>query len=158
MPEWKFVRELGTETVTSFTKAEGGEWIADEVFIDKDNLKNLVAMVQNGQELADEGWLPAARLFLGLDAPPEPKYPECEKVSAVSDASNQIGTFLDWLPSQGIHLARWQKDDWGEEGMVPNRTPIQELLAKFFEIDQDKLEEEKRAMLGALREANDAKD
>lgn len=109
-------------------------------------------------------------------------YPEHDKLSAISDKSQAIGEFLEWMSGQGIQRMRWREDltdrilcpnisdvhsrcspticdgdglltitveDW-----VPDGRSIQTLLAEFFEIDQDKIEAEKRAMLDGLREAN----
>ena len=41
---------------------------------------------------------------------------------------------------------------------LPLRQPLTSLLAEFFEIDEDKLEEEKRAMLEACRATHEKKD
>lgn len=69
------------------------------------------------------------------------EYPEHEKLSAIQDQSQQIGMFLDWLqetyPYESAELPR-----------------IQKLLAEYFEIDEDKLEEEKRLMLRTCRAHN----
>jgi hypothetical protein len=83
------------------------------------------------------------------------EYPEHEKLHAIKDKSQAIGEFLDFfLPSKGIVLmesfsARRPHD------YVPTRRSIYSLLAEFFNIDQDKLDAEKEAMLTVLREAND---
>lgn len=38
---------------------------------------------------------------------PEPKCPECEKLKAVSDQSQTVGEFIDWLQSEkGMTLAK----------------------------------------------------
>lgn len=80
------------------------------------------------------------------------KYPEHEKLLKVKDQSQVCGEFLDWLQGGGYHLGRYN-----EEGTrlythtVPHLT---KLLAEFFQIDQAKLEEEKRAMLDELRAAH----
>jgi hypothetical protein len=85
-------------------------------------------------------------------------YPEHEKLTQIRDKSQLVGEFLDWLSQQGYYICRWQ--DEGDNGQ-PKRIPAtaddiariheDEYLADFFGIDQDKLEEEKRAMLDALR-------
>jgi hypothetical protein len=48
-------------------------------------------------------------------------YPEHEKLQAVSEQTQAIGEFLDWLNSQGVHLMTWREDltdtrpdDWCE--------------------------------------------
>lgn len=43
---------------------------------------------------------------------------------------------------------------WRPEGYYPIRKSTEQLLAEFFEIDLRKVEDEKRAMLDAIRKAN----
>lgn len=88
----------------------------------------------------------------GRGATPAP-YPEHEKLKRVADRSQAIGEFVDWLHTQGVTLAHWHNCTQ----LVPHGTPIEKLLARYFEIDLDKIEEEKRAMLAALRGADDAR-
>ena len=38
------------------------------------------------------------------------KYPECEKLSAVSGESNKLGSFIDWLAERGIVLAEYPEN------------------------------------------------
>jgi len=79
-------------------------------------------------------------------------YPEHDKLSAVRERSQAIGEFIEWLPSKGLHLAEFVEDsDPLNDGvlMLAHR-PIVELLAEFFEIDLNKIEQEKRAMLSSL--------
>lgn len=118
-------------------------------------------------------------------------YPECEKMKDVSDLSQAIGEFIDWLPSQGLCVAekitrklcpggglfaKWTcaggrkindrtEDDEGEcpvcegSGEVDRNEPywlpaginIEQLLAKHFEIDLTKVDDERRSMLAAMR-------
>jgi hypothetical protein len=90
-------------------------------------------------------------------------YPECEKLRRVSYTSNQIGEFLDWLREEkGITLCKWQDTirhsneigDYTPQGyyIVTERT--EQLLADFFEIDLNKVEEERLALLNELRGRN----
>lgn len=74
-------------------------------------------------------------------------YPEHEKIEKVQLESNTIGEFLDWLPSKDIQLGTWTES--GE--FIPLHRNIEKLLAEFFEIDLEKIEQEKRAMLELLR-------
>lgn len=76
--------------------------------------------------------------------------PECEKLRAVKEKSQAIGEFLDWLSSQGIVLAAWNTD--GCDRLELRRGSIEELLAEYFNIDLDKVETEKRALLDDLRQ------
>jgi hypothetical protein len=76
-------------------------------------------------------------------------YPEHEKLAAISDKSQEIGAFLEWLQEQGWLLALYHGDH-----LRPVHKPITSLLASYFEIDEDALEREKRQMLDALRETS----
>ena len=96
----------------------------------------------------------------------EEKYPECDKIVAAHDKSQVIGEFLDWLKSRGIRLGQWKPtpselvlnrmtgkripaDD--EETFVEYFTSKEKILAEFFGIDLNKVEEERRAMLESIR-------
>jgi hypothetical protein len=166
------------------------------------------------------------------------KYPECEKLSAVSKESNLIGAFLDWLINEKrVELMQWRPEgDNGEpyyiehildadgicnrcedarhcceqpivrmvewmnkhfhhpegtkfyecsdnspfhkkgdyvsesdssasrvrnpnyeswhEGFIPVFAGIEKLLAEYYEIDLNKVEDERRAMLDDIRKQN----
>ena len=73
-----------------------------------------------------------------------PKYPECEKLAIVSDESQTIGVFLDWLCEEMDVNVEY------DTGLT-----INELLAKFYDIDLNKVEEERRAILEYIRTIND---
>lgn len=77
------------------------------------------------------------------------KYPEHDKMMAVSRESQAIGEFLDnGLREQGLMLAQRDADN----GRLHIATKgIQEILADYFEIDLAVIEQEKRAMLEELR-------
>lgn len=79
--------------------------------------------------------------------PARPATPELERMSAVSDESQRIGEFLDWLVAHSrIVLARYRGDQ-----LVPDYTDINALLAQYFKIDLDKIEKERRALLEHMR-------
>lgn len=79
------------------------------------------------------------------------KYPECEKLAAVVDKSNDIGEFIDWLGSQGISLAVKAQGNLGEEGYLRQRQGSNEqLLADYFKIDLRIVEQERRTLLASL--------
>jgi len=108
----------------------------------------------------------------------EKKYPECEKLSAVKDKSQKIGEFLEWPPEKGVELSvrhthtkecldesDWEvfEEDPGgfrtddflcscvDDGLLSYTVGKEKLLAEFFEIDLNKVEEERRAMIEDLR-------
>ena len=86
-------------------------------------------------------------------APAEPeKYPECRKMSSVRERSQPIGEFLEWLSEQGICLAKYS-ERW-EDTLEVHHESTETLLARFFEIDLNKVEEERRAMIEELQAGN----
>jgi hypothetical protein len=91
---------------------------------------------------------------------PHPDYPEHAKLANVSDKSQAIGEFLEWI-EQEKNLTLCKPIPKGEEGagqFWPHFTPVQTLLAEFFDINLTVLEQEKRAMLAYQRELNDQAD
>ena len=92
-------------------------------------------------------------------------YPEHARMRAVLDKSRLLGEFLDWLKQEhGVTLCRWQDfvrhspelGDYTPEGYYEIRESFEKLLASFFEIDLDKIETEKQAMLESIRESDRA--
>lgn len=77
------------------------------------------------------------------------QYPECEKIVACQDRSRTISEFLDWLQEQKYELCMW--DNTGVGTFYPLVTSKEKLLAEFFEIDLDKVETERRAILDDIR-------
>ncbi len=81
-------------------------------------------------------------------------YPECDKMSKVTDNSQTIGGFLEWLGEQGIRLCTLEKMDEPfepfEDHWCPIRENIESILAKYFEIDLALVDKEKCAMLKEL--------
>lgn len=93
----------------------------------------------------------------------QPPSPECEKLAMVSDESNKIGQFLDWLSSKGVVLCTWEEnDDEDTNDYMPHVLlpanqyrggyGINRLLAEYYSIDLDEVERERRALLDWLRE------
>lgn len=79
------------------------------------------------------------------------EYPEHEKLKQIQRESQTIGEFIEWLESNGMVVCEWTDgncDNWMRTTLSTNR-----LLAKFFDIDLDKLEAEKRQMLDEMRKA-----
>src|SRR5690348_13372218 len=105
------------------------------------------------------------------EAPPIPKYPEHEKLAKISDKSQACGEFLDWLRQEKGYFLMEEREfteeretgspfltpekysyTWTDEVMVSAST--EKLLAEFFDIDQDKIDDEKRQMLDEIRQRN----
>lgn len=80
------------------------------------------------------------------------EYPEHDKLQAISDKSQTIGEFLDWVRfEKDFILADRSVED--DDMLWPASYNITELLAEFFDINLDKIEAEKRAMLDHIRSA-----
>lgn len=79
-------------------------------------------------------------------------FPEHEKLKLIKDKSQAIGEFLEWLGAEkGLHVAQWIS----EHRLMPANYSTEKLLAEFFDIDLDKLEDEKRAMIEEQRKLNE---
>lgn len=87
--------------------------------------------------------------------------PECGKMAKSAPISQPIGEFLDWLLNEkGYILARWEKNldpdaDPDEDLLMPKNPGIQNLLAEYFQIDLKLVEQERRAMMEALRQQHE---
>lgn len=66
------------------------------------------------------------------------KFPEHEKLKLIAAHSQVCGEFVEWLGSKGFSVG----------GRSFN---LHHCLAEFFEIDEEKIEEENRVMLEQLR-------
>lgn len=86
------------------------------------------------------------------DTRAESLYPEHDKMAAIKELSQAVYDFIEWLPSQDCMIGQMvQYEDRDEPVFVPYYGSIKELIAKHFGIDLDKIEQEKRVMLDALR-------
>ncbi|KKN98991.1 hypothetical protein LCGC14_0142360 [marine sediment metagenome] len=75
------------------------------------------------------------------------RYLECEKMAAVRDQSQTIGGFLEWLQDEK-HLFICNREN---EEYWPIHSRIEQWLADYFDINLNKVEEEKCKMLYDLR-------
>jgi TusA-related sulfurtransferase len=72
-------------------------------------------------------------------------YPEHDKLAAISDQSQAIHDFIEWCEDEKrIYL----------EHVEDRPFSLRDLLAEHFGIDLAKINQEKAAMVDALREAN----
>jgi hypothetical protein len=76
-------------------------------------------------------------------------YPEHAKLKLIAEQSQVVGEFMDWLGEKDIALVSFA--DYRDDG-IP--VPWRPLLAEYFGIDEKVIEQEKRAMLDAIRAAN----
>lgn len=86
----------------------------------------------------------------------ETDYPEHEKLKKVKHTSQAIGEFLEWLSTQGLTVCETYRnpDSLRDGEYFPATSSTNALLARFFEIDLEKIEKEKQAMLEEMRKAN----
>lgn len=77
------------------------------------------------------------------------KYPECAKFRLARDEAAVLTRFVDWLEGQGIvfctHAENGRQDYWS----IGDTT--EKLFMRYFEIDAEKLERERRTMLESTR-------
>lgn len=96
-------------------------------------------------------------------------YPEHDKLRAVAKESQTCGEFLEWLTGpQGYTLGEYHLHvdeccvdgtricDMSNRALYPAPINVRRLLATFFEIDETKLEDEKRSMLNSLNQSESA--
>jgi len=74
------------------------------------------------------------------------EYPELEKQREARADAAVIGAFLDWCSEQGYRIATY--DDY--DNLCTISGSIENLLQRYFEIDGDKLEEERTQLLDRL--------
>lgn len=82
----------------------------------------------------------------------QPQYTECEKMQKVQKESQIIGEFLEWLGSEKEYsICKFCEYENREGSYYPVQLDKEQLLAEFFEVDLNKVEEERRAILEGLR-------
>lgn len=85
---------------------------------------------------------------LGLETPELDKQSEVIK----SGESRTLTDFYDWLGEHGYFIAKYVRfEDRVHEQLAPISQSPEQLFADFFGIDLDKIEEERQAIVKALR-------
>lgn len=95
-------------------------------------------------------------------------YPEHEKLKSVKHLSQGIHDFLEWLEEQGISLGKrhthtvacydgekYPKCGSNEDELYDHMENREKLIARFFDIDLRRLDDEKRDMLEECRRAHE---
>jgi len=80
---------------------------------------------------------------------PYPPTPELDKMKAAQPQSQAIGAFLDWLFHEKHRRIAGIPE--GMEEWQPIGYSIEKLLAEYFQIDLQKVEAERRAILETLQ-------
>ena len=87
-------------------------------------------------------------------------YPEHDKLKEISDKSQAIGDFIEWLRAEKelvlCEVVPNMASGFAGLYYTAAHCSTTALLAEFFEIDQSKIEKEKRAMIEEMRKANAA--
>lgn len=84
--------------------------------------------------------------------------PELDRRKTIMDSTEHphdtLTRFVDWLSERGIELAEWDESDDplrdSELRPVYAYSNREKLLADFFDLDLDKIETERRALLEAI--------
>lgn len=80
------------------------------------------------------------------------RYPEHEKLLAIQSQSQTIGEFIEWWTNEeGMVPCKNVGTSTGETELMVLHRRISDVLAKYFSIDLQKIEDEKRLMLADLR-------
>lgn len=84
------------------------------------------------------------------------KFPEHDKVQALNGKHNVIGEFIDWLKTKYI-LATYVNNECSEdfpEILSPVWVNTNDLLAEYFKINLEALENERCTLFKALKNSN----
>lgn len=96
--------------------------------------------------------------LLGRELPKMPELPEHAKLKAAkegcADATQLVFNFIEWLGEHRKYIAEYGAD--GELHDVYD--PPAKLIADFFEIDRNKVDDEKNALLDYQRKLNAARE
>ena len=82
-----------------------------------------------------------------------PETPTLEKMKSVSEDSQKIGEFLDWLREEGISLCKYHDDEEQDyrEQYFPISESFEKLLAKYYGVNLEDAEKERCAILEHIR-------
>lgn len=81
--------------------------------------------------------------------------PQHDRLRSVKNLSQSIHEFIHWLSDEkNVILATENIDNDDPQYYNPSRTSLTDLVAEYFEIDLDELENEKRRMLHDIRLSN----
>lgn len=79
------------------------------------------------------------------------QYPECEKLSAVATEKQAICNFLEWAEQNNLHLCSFNPK-LNFDNYARTHENVERIIHRFYDIDDLKLEEERRTMLDRQRE------
>lgn len=82
----------------------------------------------------------------------EPNTPELNKLKHALPESRSLSRFLDWLEENDMRVCKPSETEWGYDSISENS---ERLLARYFEIDLERVEDERRALLDYQRSLNE---
>lgn len=95
--------------------------------------------------MTDDKWFKGTQKQAQERAAHEAKYPEHQKLRAIHKKSQVVHDFIEWLESQGIEFAKY---DRAEDQWTSFHTETrQDIVARYFEIDMTVIDAEKQAMI-----------
>jgi len=87
---------------------------------------------------------------------PQPPTPECDKLLSVTDESEKITNFIDWMIAKtDCRICFRDVYDDGHYYSI-GHGEIENMLAKYFDIDLDKVEKERTTLIKWIRENVDS--
>jgi len=82
----------------------------------------------------------------------QPKTPNLDKMVKVTSESNLIGEFVDWMRNErGLKICEWSKEYEGHYPVYYGYTGINRLIAEYYEIEYDEMDNERRRLLEWIR-------
>lgn len=97
---------------------------------------------------------PANVVIVKKPVPPFPPTPVCDLWAAKAEERETILCFWDWMCGKRFLLYQPHTSDSGWESFIPVEKTGDELVAEYMGIDLKELENERRALLDAVRLAN----
>ena len=85
------------------------------------------------------------------------EHPELDKMQSVSETSNKIGEFLDYLfHEKGYVLCYWRHNNaWNTDHLEMVGSTTEKLLAEYYNVDLDKAEKERQAILDSINKSTE---
>lgn len=155
-----------TETMVAVSGPGGAASLPREKFhcFDTVTTQDVKKFIENGLKPVDysrdkrrASWQTKHGAIIGRNTTVS-SYPEHEKAKAAQADAQVIGEFLEWLsdPARGYVICERTDNDVDNLWMpVSTHLNPEQLLNRYFGIDDAKLEREKRAILAAQRKANE---
>ena len=81
--------------------------------------------------------------------------PELDRIAKVHDQSEIIGQFLEWLQDASHYaIGEWISERNVQDSFVPAHPDINRLLAEYYDIDLDKVDQERKQILDEIRRSH----